>query len=474
MLEFNVQRKQKICLSDYDYKQDVNNRILMAHFTSCDLAVLQEILYSPLRISTRKLAKNCAYSFEEVLSSLEKFAQAKLITMNGDGVDVDKNARKYFESEVHKFDPDFQPGMDYLLKLLKKVPIHVLPTWYTVPRTTNNIFDSLVEHYFLTPHIYQRHLSEVRFYEPTIAHMMEEVFQAPRAIKAQDLIKKYQLSHETFEEYLLLLEFHFACFVCYEKVGDAWEESITPFHEWRTYLEFLRNTEAKPINSANIQRLRPHDFSFVEDLSALLQCAKKRPIAFEKQQDRDLPMREAIHIIAKKCNSADEKDPAFIAYLEKVIHKATLLKLAEVVDHKLYALDAANAWIDLSLENRALFCYRHPLNRLTAKDIPLQLCTEKFIREAEKSILRVLHSGWVFFEDFMRGVTVPLNETSLVILQKKGRTWEYQLPKYKEEEMAFIKAIVLEWLFEAGVIAVGTCEGRDCFTVTSFGQSLFG
>ncbi len=102
------------------------------------------------------------------------------------------------------------------------------------------------------------------------------------------------------------------------------------------------------------------------------------------------------------------------------------------------------------------------------------LLTEKVIREAEKAVMRVLHSGWVLFEDFNKGVIVPLAEHTAATLKKCGKGWKYALPDYTPEERAFIHAIVFEWLFEAGITAVGTYEGKACFTVTPFGQSLFG
>ena len=130
-------------------------------------------------------------------------------------------------------------------------------------------------------------------------------------------------------------------------------------------------------------------------------------------------------------------------------------KLADVIDGRLYALEGATDWFDMRLENRALFIYRHPLNRLISDRLPAQLCTDRHVREAEKSIIRVLYSGWVYFNDFVRGVIVPLSEDSIVMLKRQGKTWKYSLPAYTDDELALIKATVLEWLFEIGVTAVG-------------------
>ena len=150
-----------------------------------------------------------------------------------------------------------------------------------------------------------------------------------------------------------------------------------------------------------------------------------------------------------------------------------MLKLADVVDGRLYALDAANDWLDLRIENRALFIYRHPLNHLLSDEIPAHLMTDRNIREAEKSIVRILNTGWVLFDDFIKGVIVPLGEDSNIMLKRAGKSWRYTLPSYTDEEWALIKATIFDWLFELGITAVGTYQDQDCFCVTPFGQSLF-
>ena len=166
--------------------------------------------------------------------------------------------------------------------------------------------------------------------------------------------------------------------------------------------------------------------------------------------------------------------PAFLDYLDRLISKMRQLKLADVVDDRLYALERANDWLDMRPDNRAMFLYRHPLNRLMSHQIPSHLLTDRNLREAEKSICRVLSSGWIYFDDFIRGVIVPLGEDSIVMLKRQGKSWKYSLPTYSEEELALIKATVLDWLFEIGVTAIGTYNGKECFSVTPFGQSLFG
>jgi hypothetical protein len=473
MVELNSIRKNKITLEDYDYKQDIENRLLMAQFTSNDLDVLEEILYSSLKISIRKLAKSVDLDEDEILPILEKLSKTGLFTFEDDSIVVDKEMRKYFEAQALKFDPDFKPGMEFLQSLLRKVAIHVLPIWYSIPRTSNNIFDSLVEKYLLTPQIFQRYLAELNFTDPILTGIVNDVYNAPDyKVYGKDLIEKYGISREQFEQNLLLLEFHFVCCLGYEKVGEEWKEIVMPLHEWRDYALFLRSTEAPSISTTQkIQRKRSADFAYIQDLSLILAQAKKSPIPLTEDK---LLNKTALSALAAKMEDFSENDPSFEDYIQSLVTKVRQLKLADVVDNRLYALESANDFLDMRPENRALFLYRHPLNRFFSPHIPAEIMTDRNLREAEKSIVRVLSSGWVYFDDFTRGVIAPLGEESLILLKRQGKTWKYSLPTYTEEELALIKATVLEWLFELGVTAVGVHNGKECFCVTPFGQSLFG
>lgn len=477
MAELSSLRKNKINLEDYDYKQDIENRLLMAQFTSVDIAVLEEILYSSIKIPIRKLAKSVDLSDEEILPILKKLSNTGLFAFEEDSIVVDKEMRKYFENQILKFDPDFKPGMDFLQSLLRKVPIHILPVWYSIPRTSNNIFDSLVEKYLLTPQIFQRYLMELHFNDPVLNSIVSDVYESPTLkVYGTDLIEKYGLTREQFEEYLLLLEFNFACFIGYEKVDEEWKEIVTPFHEWTEYTTFLKSTETPSITPASgVERYRPEDFSFVIDISQILNLAKKQPIELVADKENRVSLSEASLIqVAAKLKGSSAKDTSLPAYVQRLMTKIRMLKLAEIVDGRLYALESASDWLEMRPENQAMYLQRHPLNRLIHAHVPADMVTDRTLRESEKSIVRVLNSGWVSFDSFIQGVIAPLGEESIIMLKKLGRTWKYNLPSYKEEEIALIKAVVLDWLFEVGVTAIGTHEGKECFCVTEYGQSLFG
>ncbi len=436
MLESSTLRKNKVNMADYPFDQDVDCRMMISDFSALDIQILEEILYSPLKISLTKLARAVSCKESELTELLKKFEKVGLLTVSEDTILIDKEKRKYFEFEATRFDPNFKPDMEFLQGLLRKVPIHVLPGWYSIPRTSNNIFESIVEKYLLTPHIFTRFIEELNLGDPVLSAIIQDVYNSPELkIASSDLIAKYNLTARSFEEMILILEFHFACCLVFEKEGDHWLEFVAPFHEWKEFLCFFRATEPICIDPKEIIQPDPRDFAFIEEMSSLLLKAKKSPLQVAKS-----------------------------APLEKLC----LLKLADYIDGKLYALEAGDAWLDLSLENRALHLYRHPNNRILSL-----VGAEKYLREAEKAIKRVLHGNWVYFDDFLKGILVPLNENSIVMLKRFGKHWKYSLPTYTEEEKALFRASIFEWLYEFGMVSIGTCEEKDCFAVTEWGRFFF-
>ncbi len=207
MLELSPARKNKINLADYNSQQDIENRILMSDFSTLDIEALEEILYSPLKISFKKLVRTVGCSEQDLHNTIKKLSSTGLVTIQDDAILVDKEKRKYFEFQIHRFDPQFKPDMEFLQGILRKVPIHLLPSWYSIPRTSNNIFESIVEKYLLTPHIFQRYLMELNFGDQTLNAIMNDVFTAPDfKVSSSDLISKYNLKRADFEEMLLILE----------------------------------------------------------------------------------------------------------------------------------------------------------------------------------------------------------------------------------------------------------------------------
>lgn len=458
MSEIATFRKNKIELTEYDCSKDVQNRVLMASFTPLEVEVLEEILYSSLRIPITLLEQNLEVKEGSLLPLLEKLSQTGLFKVSADHVLVEKEMRKYYEFQILKFEEDFKPGMEYLQGLLRKVPIHVLPTWYSISRTSNNIFESIVEKYLETPQTFQRYLMDLSFSDPVQNGIMSAIYNSSAyEVDAQDIMEKYDLSQERFEEHMLHLEFSFIACVKYEKEKNKFRQIITPFQEWKEYLSFVQHTEPKSIfEEEKIKRFKNSDYAVIDEISMIVELASKRFISKADAAE-----------IKKRCPQFDPNH--FDAYVSKL----TMINLLSQKGREWTCTSDSVDWLKMDTRNRALYLYRHPLNYLDAPHLPEDLCQHKTVREAEKTLCRAVDAGWIYLEDFIKGIFIPLKEEHSIQLQRLGRIWKYRLPEYTKEEIAFFKAIVQNWAFGLGLTALGTIEGRECFTLTPLGQDLF-
>lgn len=475
MLELNPFRKNKINLEDYDYQKDIQNRLMMANLTSTDLAALEEILCSPPTLPISQLAQELVMEEADLIKALEKLSETGLFQVKGHLLHLNKEMRKYFEAQMQKFEEGFVPGMEYLQSLLRKVPFHILLSWYPIPRTSNNIFDSLIEKYLITPQVFQRYLMELNFGNPKISAIVEDVYNAPDfMVLGKDLKKKHDLSSQEFEEILLQLEFNFVCCLVYQKIKGEWQQVVTPFYEWREYLRFLRDSRPKPIeDSKNTKVVREGDFCFVQDMTSILSFIKTNPIPLKLDENERWGVEKVVFKKLSAVLPKLEDTEEIHSYLSKVFQKLLFLRLAKIDGSLLKINEGADEWLAMSIENRALASYKHTLTRLDKENFKGEVASERNIREIEKTIGSVIHLGWVEFDEFMKSFSAPISDESKIILRKIGKSWKYSLPQYIEEEKRLIKKIILDWLYEAGLVSVGVYKNKVCFRVTAFGQSIF-
>lgn len=481
MLETHTHRKNKVNLEDYDYQKDIQNRLLISQLNQNELEILEEIIYSPTQFPISKLARQLDRAPNEIIETLMKLSKTNLFKLEGEQVVVDKEMRKYFESQMIKFEENFTPGMEFLQTLLKKVPIHILPNWYPIPRTSNNIFESLIEKYLRTPQTFQRYLSELSFGDDMLNNIVTDLFNSPNyKIYSEELRKKYNLTQEEFEKHLLYLEFNFICCLVFEKQGNEWLEVVTLFQEWKDYLNFVKQTEPKQIEEkTEIKRMRPDDFSFTQDMSTLLTLAHTHNFFIQlDNKERWIPEKKIADQIEKICKGFDRKtdegDNFYKDYVNRLIRKLTFLKLAKIEKGHFIPTQDAFEWLKLPIENRSLNSYKMTLNRYTFSEFPQEICTERNIHEIENSLTRIISSGWVFLDDFLKGIIAPISENSKMVLKKTGRYWKYTLPDYSKEEKLLIQKIVFDWLFEGGMIATGFFKSKPCLQITPFGKKMFG
>lgn len=460
----------KIDLASYNYVRDIENRLLMAELSVLEVEILKEVLNGSLKFTINQLVESLNIKKEVLIPVIDKLSVTNLLQRNGDSVVVDKELRKYYEVQILKFDESFEPGMEFLQSLLSKVPIHTLPEWYSISRTSDHIFHSIVEKYLHTPKIYERYVNELNFDEPILQAIWQDVLNAPDfKLSSRTLRKNHELSHECFEKHMLNLEFNMVCCIIYEMIDGKWEEMVTPFYEWREYLRFTRDTSPQTITKQiSITRLHSSDFGFVKDLASILRAAQSKPVSVESIKNSDNYCFELA--TAKNILPDFVETPLSTSYLSHLIDRLLQLQLVNISKQHLHISSNAEVWLKLHIQDQALSLYRLPA---PSGSVMLNF-SEKDIREVEKNLRRVAHCGWISFESFFEGMTIPVGHSEGVNLKCKGKRWKYCIPTYSPAERQFVQATMCEKLFETGMVSIGFYEGNLCFSVTPFGRMSLG
>jgi hypothetical protein len=437
-------RKNKITLTDYNYRQDIENRLFMAELSIMEVDVLREIINGSLKTSFDILMESLDIKAKELKVILEKLSKSRLFKIQGENLIVDKEMRKYYEAQIIKFEDDFHPDLEYLQGLMNKVPIHALPLWYAIPRSSNNIFHSIVEKFLITPKTYERYLQELTFDDPVLTSIVKRIFTPPNyKVSSRKLIEELKLSREQFEEYMLFLEFSLVGCISYSKTKDIWEEVVTPFHEWRDLQLFIQNTNPPIIEDAqNIQSTYQQEFGYLHELNAFAKTLLKKEVPL-----KSLP--------------------------SSIIDTAVALNIARVEKQKAYQTIHTDEWLEKSLVDQAIILYRQTLNRLLSID-QSDTFSEKDFREVEKNLKRLSHGGWIYFDDFIKGCLAAVGSVPPIYLQNKGRRWRYSIPQYQENELKFIQFAICDYLIQTGMVNTGKHKGKLCFCLTPFGKHSLG
>jgi len=468
MPETTVQ-KNNIVLSDYNFQRDIENRLLMAELSIFDVDVLREILDSSLKIPIKQLAIHFNTSEKKLIPTLDKLARVKLLQHSGGAITVDKEMRKYYESQILKFDDDFRPDMEFLQGLFTKVPIHVLPKWYAISHGSTNIYSSIITTFFGSPKIYESYLSHLTFHDPALEGIMKDVFESDDCkVHAPELMKKYRLTRAKFEEHMLFLEYSLVCCLSYNRVGDVWEEVVTPFQEWRDFLRFQHKSIPKAIKKTDaIKCWYPNDLGTIENLTTLLKTIQHESIPCKGDNEEvSIATKDALKILPELKNVNVPFD-----YLKELMIILAGMRLVSIKSNKLQASATAKEWLSQNLHDKQLSVYRYCMHRLRDNT---QGYTQKDIHEVERSLKRVAHLGWIDFEEFMEGFIAPIGKNAPISLQNKGKRWFYALPEYSEQDIDFIKNVLTYPLFLSGMIIIGERAGKLCFNVTSFGRQAIG
>ncbi len=467
--------KHKIILSDYDYKSDVRNRILLSSLSGVDFCVLEEILYNPLKIPMKTLFQNIPhYSAEHIVRSLEKLSSSQLFKVNTDHILVNKEVRKYFESQIVQFEKGFVPGIEFLCSLLKKLPIDVLMEWYCIPKTSDNIFYSLIEDYLEEPCKFEQYLSDLSFEDPVCSHIVEDVFASPNyQVDMQATQEKYNLSREEIEIVLLHLEFCFVCCGSYEKAGDNWKGVITLFKEWKEHLYRCKRLSPHTISQTHkVKQPLQGPYAFTRFASQLLQLTAATPL------DLILDENEMWSVNRQTCSRILDsyQNPLFADHLPwfqklvtHTVNKLLFIKIAKVNKAQLITAEGYQKWLSLSLENRTLRVDKFTFENY---DFKKEESSDRTVKEIQKNIMHLIGNQWRVLKGVKEGYSIALNKKKHVRLKKTGKHWCYVYPKYSTQELRLIE-LAIEWLFEAGMIDKGIYQNEECVRITDLGSMMF-
>ncbi|OGN64880.1 MAG: hypothetical protein A2888_03445 [Chlamydiae bacterium RIFCSPLOWO2_01_FULL_28_7] len=278
-------------------------------------------------------------------------------------------------------------------------------------------------------------------------------------LKPQIYIKdKFSFTDEELTEALIFLELNFICFVTYVEIDCEYIETATLFTEYKTFLNHLKTFKTIEIKDLdNLIKKRDSDFGFVQDMHFVLESLQK-PSEIKSIKDK----------LKKHISKIDPKIHIANSYLDSVIDKLIKIKYVSFKDNILSKNDSSNEWLLMDNEKKVLHLYYHPLNTFQYENF-----NEISLKEAEKSISKVINCGYVYFDDFIINSFANVSEERSIELKPFGKSYKYVFPTYNIEETKFIKSVIFDRLFEAGIVSIGSIKAKDCFRVTKLGKLLF-
>jgi predicted transcriptional regulator len=97
----------------------------------------------------------------------------------------------------------------------------------------------------------------------------------------------------------------------------------------------------------------------------------------------------------------------------------------------------------------------------------------KDVYDLERGLADIVGKGWVYLEDFIESSAIPLGLHAPVSLQNKGRSWRYEIPTYGEMDKEFIRTVLLELFFKAGILLKAKHGEKWCIQISPLGKARF-
>lgn len=451
-------RKCKVELTDYNFERDLASRLLLSNLSDFEVDLLKEIVFNSLSFPVEELCETLEAAPGEVVAALERLEPTALFSLSDSKLHVNKERRKYFEVQIERFEEDFCPDTSFFFSLLHLVPIEVLPTWYSVSKTTDDIFGSIIDKFHRTTKLFERYLAELHFDDEPLNQLIALVYGSKElVVDVPTLLEKLEVSREKLEEYLILLEFHKVCCLNYRSdENHGWRQEVTPFYEWRKYQLFLQKTECKKACSAEeVDQFFGDEFGFIRELDKFLSSLLDKPLSQP---------------------SIEQYDSGYYSLEEmgsRIFERVCHVNVTKEEEGMLMATENALMWLKKPIQEKAMALYFSTIHKFR-KGAGDSGYNDRDIREIERGLKRIIDCGFVPFEEFVKGLTASLGGSHEIELKKKGRYWYYAIPQYNPQQLTFIRQIIYHHLLESGMVAVAQRDGEPYLAVTDFGRMALG
>ena len=424
-------RKNQINLSDYDLHFDIQIRAHLSAINERDVLFLEALIYNSLKITIEDLCTELDYSSSEITTLLSLHDTVGLYSVHGNIITIDKEVRKKIEWELEKFDPQFLPGLNLIRASLKKVPVYVLPQWYKLSKTTDNIFEAVREKFLITPQVYNAYLLENKLENPTAKQLYEAISNTENyEISLSDFLKEHPLSKEELHEAIILLEFNLMGCLIYKKNGNSYVPYVSFFSEWKTHLidlkkkqqVFLKNSISSPLTT---------ETPVVNQMTNLLENLKQI-----NKKDQYLPILHTIGFINTEYTELSSR---------------------------------GKEWLELPHKNKCFVLFNTLLYRYLTYE-PLYLITnENRIRECCAILINALSQRETELPTIMETLSLPLHKDHKMQITREGKIWAYSLPSFNEKEQNLLQHLLDHLLYYSGIIN----KNNNKYTATEFGVLFF-
>jgi hypothetical protein len=427
--------KNKIELNDYPFELDVSRRMAIVQFTPFERDLFYEIVLGSLEIQLSELADDLDVDVDVLETLLKHHLHLNLFRVEGSKLIVNKEERKHFEVELEKFNDSFEPNIQYLKSLFNKIPIDLLPKWFSLPKICEAIFPTIVDKHFATPKIYERYLEEMEFERPSLNQLMKELYASPNlALTIEHIKATYPFEDIELYKVIAFLEFNLIAVHSFIDINNSLVEVITPIHEYRMF--HLEKLERKPIPLNNEIAVFTIDN---DNLPRVTKTLKKIDELTSNNQAVDFQHEEL-----------------------KTIRKLLEIDLLDAVDEQVILSSQGKYFLDLNDAEKSLFFLRYP------KKGKKRLLSEGVQKQIERDLIQI--KNWTYLDDFIDSLSIPLDGHAPLELIKKGRNYHYSKPNYTPDEKIEIRQLFCDYLAMAGVIDLGNVEGKTVFRLTPFGK----